>query len=208
MKTFTVYEHISPSGKSYIGITSQKPKNRWRVDGSGYKTCPLMWNAICKYGWDNFQHIIHATGLTELEALDMEIALIAERKSDLREYGYNYSSGGDCTTFGYKHSPEHIEKCRQAKLGWTHTPETRVRMSEVQRGIKKSPQHIERIRQAHAFESKRVVCIETGNEYDSIAQAAKAFGGSHGNMSRHLIGYGQSFKGHHFEYVMRKEVAA
>lgn len=28
-RTWIVYEHISPSGKVYVGITSQNPKVRW-----------------------------------------------------------------------------------------------------------------------------------------------------------------------------------
>lgn len=32
---YTVYKHISPSNKVYIGITSRKPELRWRK-GNGY----------------------------------------------------------------------------------------------------------------------------------------------------------------------------
>ena len=27
---YCVYKHTSPSGKSYIGITNQRPERRWR----------------------------------------------------------------------------------------------------------------------------------------------------------------------------------
>ena len=36
-KTYTVYKHISPSNKVYIGITSIDPKQRWN-SGHGYKS--------------------------------------------------------------------------------------------------------------------------------------------------------------------------
>jgi len=36
MKTYIVYEHISPSGKRYIGITSNSPNRRWGANGQGY----------------------------------------------------------------------------------------------------------------------------------------------------------------------------
>lgn len=32
---WTVYEHISPSNKIYVGITSRNPKHRWD-NGKGY----------------------------------------------------------------------------------------------------------------------------------------------------------------------------
>ena len=82
-KTFYVYKHICPNLKYYFGITSQNPKYRW-ANGNGYKECPLFWNAIQKYGWDNIKHEILYTGLTEQEAKDMERKLIAEYKSNDR----------------------------------------------------------------------------------------------------------------------------
>lgn len=47
-----VYVHTSPSGKKYVGVTSQYPNARWR-NGKGYKSSPAFNNAIQKYGWDN-----------------------------------------------------------------------------------------------------------------------------------------------------------
>ena len=44
MDNYTVYMHISPSGKRYIGITSVKPKYRWR-NGKGYET-QIFYRAI------------------------------------------------------------------------------------------------------------------------------------------------------------------
>ena len=59
---YTVYMHISPSNKRYIGITSTKIEERWR-NGKGYKHNKHFTNAINKYGWDNFEHIIIAKDL-------------------------------------------------------------------------------------------------------------------------------------------------
>ena len=56
-KKYVVYKHVSPSGKLYIGITSQKPELRWNY-GRNYKENPYFYNAIQKYGWDSFQHEI------------------------------------------------------------------------------------------------------------------------------------------------------
>ena len=76
MKTYIVYEHISPSGKRYIGITSNTPKRRWGVDGEGYSKQQKFYRAIQKYGWDNFEHNILYTNLTEEEASKKEQKLI------------------------------------------------------------------------------------------------------------------------------------
>lgn len=37
---YTVYKHTTPSGKVYIGITKQKPWQRWN-NGNGYKNNEL-----------------------------------------------------------------------------------------------------------------------------------------------------------------------
>lgn len=51
-KTWTVYMHISPSGKRYIGVTSKtNVEDRWR-NGKGYQKCPYFYKAIQKYGWE------------------------------------------------------------------------------------------------------------------------------------------------------------
>lgn len=91
---YVVYMHISPSDKKYIGITGDTPKNRWD-SGHGYRQNPYFWNAIKKYGWKNFKHIILYSGLTQSEAKQYEIDLIKKYNSTDRKLGYNISSGGD-----------------------------------------------------------------------------------------------------------------
>ena len=89
---YSVYVHISPSNKYYVGITKLKPSQRWGKNGCGYKK-QGFYNAIQKYGWDNFEHEIIAEHLTEEEACNMEIALIKALNSD-GENGYNNHCGG------------------------------------------------------------------------------------------------------------------
>ena len=72
---WSVYIHISPSNKYYVGITSKTPEERWR-NGFGYYTQSYFYNAIQKYGWDNFQHEIIAENLSGEEAKKFEIKLI------------------------------------------------------------------------------------------------------------------------------------
>lgn len=48
---YTIYRHITPSGKSYVGITRMKYlSQRFKKNGIGYKSCPLFYKAIQKYG--------------------------------------------------------------------------------------------------------------------------------------------------------------
>ena len=53
-----VYKHTNKTnGKVYIGKTCRKPEYRWN-EGKGYIYQRHFWNAINKYGWDNFEHEI------------------------------------------------------------------------------------------------------------------------------------------------------
>ena len=92
-KQWIVYRHISPSGKSYIGITSQSLKNRWK-NGHGYSSNTKIGQAIIKYGWDNIQHEILETNINSLEkAKEREIYWIDFY--DSYKNGYNSTMGGD-----------------------------------------------------------------------------------------------------------------
>ena len=93
-KIYCIYRHISPNNKSYIGMTKQDPERRWQ-NGEGYNTQRLFYNAIKKYGWDNFSHEILEENLTHDEACVREQYYINYYKSNQEEYGYNITSGGD-----------------------------------------------------------------------------------------------------------------
>ena len=151
MGNYTVYMHISPSNKRYIGITSQKEINiRWQ-NGYGYKHNKYFTNAINKYGWDSFQHIIIARGLDEEEAKWLEIELIREWDSINPNKGYNISFGGDTGNHlkGENHpmygknprdymseeaKKEHDRKISEAMKGKQHTKRTRKKISKSKKG--------------------------------------------------------------------------
>lgn len=96
-RKYILYVHIAPNGKRYYGITSMKPSKRWGR-GSGYKKHPHFYNAIQKYGWDNFKHIVVLENLTCEEACKKEIEYIAKYNTTDSSYGYNSSIGGDVNT--------------------------------------------------------------------------------------------------------------
>ena len=100
--SYTVYMHIAPNGKVYIGITSQPVKTRWK-SGHGYRSNDHFFKAIKKYGWKNFEHKILFEKLEKEVAESIEIQLIRDFKSTNPMFGYNISKGGKSTN-GYKHS--------------------------------------------------------------------------------------------------------
>lgn len=112
MKSWTVYKHISPSGKVYVGISSNI-KNRWAANGYYYCLSDTIFSrALNKYGWDNFQHVILQEGLTHQEACDMEIELIAYYKA--KGISYNITDGGE--GFLGKHSDKHNRRKVESRI--------------------------------------------------------------------------------------------
>lgn len=86
----TVYKYTNIiDGKVYIGRTNQTIKQRSGKHGGGYKTSRRFWNAICKYGWENFELTILAENLSFKESVELERKYINEYKSDDERYGYN-----------------------------------------------------------------------------------------------------------------------
>ena len=111
-KTFCVYLHTNQkNGKKYVGITCQKPENRF-LNGKGYKK-QYFGKAIRKYGWESFETKILFEGLSEPEAKEKEIELIAELETNNPLVGYNITIGGDGTV-GYHHTQEAKDKMRIA----------------------------------------------------------------------------------------------
>lgn len=115
-----VYKHTNKTnGKVYIGITSQSVEKRWD-SGWGYCSQPIFWAAIQKYGWHGFTHEILFSELTEKEAKEKEIELIAKYKSNIVRYnnpsfGYNATDGGEGAS-GYKWSDERREQMGCKKI--------------------------------------------------------------------------------------------
>lgn len=129
---YKVYVHIAPNGKRYYGITKRKVEVRWN-NGKGYSNNDHFYKAINKYGWDNFDHIVIARGLTEEEAKWLEIELIREFDTTNRNKGYNITKGGEGTN-GLKHSEETRKKLSEINKGKPLSEEHRKNISKSLKG--------------------------------------------------------------------------
>jgi group I intron endonuclease len=172
--------HICPNGKKYIGITRQKPEHRWN-NGKGYNE-QYFKRAIEKYGWDNFKHIILFEKLTQKEAEQKEIELIAYYKSNKREYGYNIQNGGNCKG---KYTQEEKEKMSISIKNAMKNPKVKNKISKALKGNKNrlgkklSDETKIKISNSHLKSQKKkkykkpVICIEKNKIYPSIKEASR-----------------------------------
>ena len=180
-KNFTVYMHIAPNGKKYVGITCRKPEYRWN-NGKGYEKNTHFFNAICKYGWDNIQHEIVANNLTKDDACSLEQMLIKKHKTTTYEFGYNQSIGGECGSFGVKFTEERKKKIGDAHRGMKHTEKAKRKISEGHKGLSTwnkgrqwTDAEKEIMRKAQNT-LKPVICIETNVVYLGTRDASEKTG--------------------------------
>lgn len=139
-KNYLIYMHISPNGKGYVGMTCQKEDTRWK-NGLGYfnNGQKKFANAIKKYGWKNFKHIILEREISTLElANEREKYWIAYY--DTFQNGYNSTIGGDGC---YHHrvteeTRRKIGNANKGRVAWNKgipcSEEAKKHLSEVNKG--------------------------------------------------------------------------
>lgn len=144
---YTVYIHITPNNKYYVGITSKDVNIRWR-NGSGYSNNSHFFNAINKYGWENIEHKIIAEQLTKEVACELEIKLIKKFHSNDRRFGYNNSMGGEINK-GWKLTKEQRKNVSKGHKGIEFSDERKNSISNSLTGRKLSDAHRYNISQGH-----------------------------------------------------------
>ena len=218
--SFTLYEHINRvNGKRYVGITERRPEDRWGVGGNNYTTSPRFWNAIKKYGWDAFDHVIVATNLSKEQACDMEVERI--KLFNAIGHGYNSNTGGNHPTMteearaklsrsmmgnknglGKPCSPEKAKKIGDAQRGRHFDEEHRRHISEAKTGKPHAPPTEETRKKISDSHSKQPVCCEeTETIYESVHACAKRLGLDASRVSATCRGKTSHAKGYHLTYL-------
>ena len=221
---YTVYMHITPNGKRYIGITSRKPEYSWN-SGKGYKPNKHFFNAILKYGWDNIEHIIVAENLSKEDAFAMEKELIAKYDTTNQQNGFNHSIGGEGGSLGVKRSQEILDKISASRKGipsWAKgkrfSQEHCRKISQALTGKRLSEETKQKISVAHKGKttwikgktmsdetrkktSTPIICIETNKSYFGLMEAERQTGINHSNISNCLNGKREKAGGYHWKYA-------
>lgn len=106
-----IYILTSPIGKSYIGQTTRPIEKRFKAHQLKSSKCLAIYNAIKKYGWENFEKDWYEC---PDEDLNFDEDLLVTEMRTLTPYGYNIREGGGANG---KHSEETKQKCRETKMG-------------------------------------------------------------------------------------------
>lgn len=132
MTSFYVYKITNKqNNKIYIGKTNNI-KIRWthhKYNAITKGESSYFYNAIRKYGEDNFLIEIIENCVDEDVALAQEIYWIATLKSNDRDIGYNLTNGGDGVS-GLIHNEESKQKQREKMIGRKLSEEHKKKISE------------------------------------------------------------------------------
>ena len=130
----------SPSGNSYIGQTIRYIQTRLEEHRTGKSSgCVAIYNAIQKYGWDNFEKNWYEC---PDEDLNKHEELMIEILGTLSPGGYNLKEGGD----NGKLSEETRQRMSESHIGIPRDEETRQKISKAQLGIPKSEETRQKMR--------------------------------------------------------------
>lgn len=185
---YTVYMHICPNNKKYIGITKNKPEKRWG-NGNNYKTSILFYNAIRKYGWKNIKHIIIYEGLSKEIAENFEKELIKKYKSNNSEYGYNIANGGHINSFNDSTKKKLSEKLK----GKHNSPNTEFKKGQcisLRKGIKLS----EETKQKISY-SKKGKKISNTENYKKFGKDNHFYGKHHSDEAKTKMSLNSKMRG-------------
>lgn len=212
MNNNCVYCHTNKiNGKRYIGITQNKPNRRWQ-NGYGYKNRnSYFYNAIRKYGWENFEHIILEENLTRKEASEKEKYYIRLYNTNNENYGYNITSGGDNNFTRNKLTEEqriNISNKTKEAMNSVEIREYMLKVYNSEDWIRKNSEATKRQwvtsdlkLRVQAANGYKVRCVETGNVYLSILEASRQTGLSRYKITQSCQNKSYIVNNTHWEYI-------
>lgn len=203
------------TGEWYVGQSQNVGKRfatHLRNLAAGHHENEHLQRSFNKYGGDHFTfQVLERCPVSELD--ECEVKWIAEK--DSKHNGFNMTEGGGGMR-GYHFSDEARERMSAAHKGHIVSDETREKMQASKSGDNHhfSGKHLsaehkrklsEKFKVLNAHLRKPVVCVETGEVFESISAAAKSVGRTYSTLSEARKS-GKTCGGYHWKYA--EEVSA
>lgn len=212
-RIFKVYKYtLKNDGRIYIGQTCMSLKERAGSNGYRYRTCQKFYNAIQKYGWENFQGQIIKDNLTCKEANELQTKLIYEYDSINKGFNLAYGGGNRIPTEQTKLKQSLAKRGQKNnRYGVKLSEQTKRKIGEANKKVLLGHKVSEQTKKKMSISHRKgiyVKCIETGQIYNGYTQAAKAKGneksqGSH--ISQCCKGIRKTAFKYHWQYTTKEE---
>ena len=222
-----IYEiRNTDTGKVYVG-QSKDIMSRWRDHIARLKNQKhdnqYLQNAWNKYGAESFSFLILETCEPDFDKLnELEIKWIELKHALDDKYGYNIASGGGNANPYAGFDKERYKKLRkdiserQREYYKNHpspfkgkraSEEVKKHLSEINTGErspmygKKRPDHSKNMSGSGNPRARRVKCIETGEEFGCVKEAAEKYGTQNSNIIKMLSGFQKTAAGKTWAYI-------
>lgn len=173
---YSVYKHTFPNGKVYIGMTGQEPEKRW-ANGWGYITRPEGSRNYNKVSRIGKAIVKYGWNNIKHEIVYSNLTKEEANKKE-EELIVKYKSDND-------------------EFGYNYTKGGRNLLSEERK---------EELRaKAEKHGCVPVMCIETGESYESITAASRAKNVRSSAISLCCRGYQKTAGGLHWDFVLEKD---
>lgn len=174
-----MYVHINKiNDKIYVGRTKRNPEDRYGTNGtcylrqdkySGKYLQPLFANAINKYGWDNFEHEVVASNLTEEESRNFEKLLINILHLNDKEFGYNMTDGGeDLTNFWSEERKKNHSDSRKISVRCIELNQSFDTLSQAVKTTRISSEEIQKCCWSREKKNRKGKRDKNGNHWEFI----------------------------------------
>lgn len=199
-----IYKLTSPNGKVYIGKTTNLYSRLNNYKNLNCKSQQKIYNALIKYGYENFK--VEILFETNKEYKHLNIILNALEIKAINKYnsidnGYNIKNGGD----GGKHSQETKNKIGESNKGKIRTDEFKLNISKRMKGIVHSDES--NIKRSNSMVGKNQVIVfqysKDNNfikEWASVYDVYKELNISRTSISNNLNGRSKTAGGFIWKY--------
>lgn len=197
------------NNKLYFGVTQQSLIKRWQQHKcNSNKKNYHLYNAIKKYGFNNFKIEIVYKAKNKKDMFSKEKELISMYKTNLREYGYNNSLGGEASRFGCKMTDEQKKKISEYQKNRIRKPmseETKIKISNKAKGRDMSKAVLASANKRRGKPSNNCVKVILNNLtiFDSMTIASKYTGVSVTSIHNNIKGLSKKTKIGKWEYYVQ-----
>jgi hypothetical protein len=192
-----IYKYTSPSGKVYIGQTKNERQRKYAHKSHAERgTKTAFCNAIRKYGFKNLKYEVIVRDVPDYMVNAFEKYWVHYYNS-YHGAGYNLEEGGGNSPV----KQETKDKISKKLKGTKQSDTTKYKRNTKLKNQKRTEEQKETYRKCQSRRYKRVLCVDTGKVYESIASAQRDFGVKKSHIGDVCVGKRNKALNHTWKFI-------